>query len=113
MNTELRESIKVTREELTLLRFAFDLETERMQVEAVNKKYDVNNELINSEPVRLIFRNERYKKARDFCLAVNANTPERILNMLLRKLEIDRKLSDNTLCESLPEGVLPHRGIKK
>ncbi len=106
MKTELKKSITPVREKLTLLRFAFDNETKKMQVEAVNKKYNADDEIINSEPVRLIFRDEKYIKAKDFCL--DSGTPDKILHMLLRKLEIDRKLTSGDLCEPLPDEVPPY-----
>lgn len=112
MKTELNEIIKPKKEELILLRFVFDDEVEKMQVEALSQKYNVKGELINSESVRLIFRNDDYTKAKEFCLAVDVDTTAKIINMLLRKIEIDRKLKSNTLCDSLPEGVPPYRKEK-
>jgi len=106
MKTEIKQTIQVASEKIEILRFAFDAEVKKMQVEAVNKKYNAAGELINKEPIRLLFRDERYKKAIDFCL--NANMADKVLQMLLRKLEIDRKLPKEALCDPLPEGVPPY-----
>lgn len=106
MKIDLKKPIEVVKEKLVLLRFAFDNESRKMQVEARNEKYNSDGELIDSEPIRLTFRNEKYAKAQDF---LGMNSFDKILNMLLRKLEIDRKLEDSTLCNSLPEDVPPYK----
>lgn len=105
MKTILKKSIKVAEERIELLRFAFDNESRKMQIEARNEKYNNDGELIDSEPIRLTFRNEKYAKAKDF---LGMNSFDKILNMLLRKLEIDRKLEDNVLCDPLPQGIPPY-----
>jgi hypothetical protein len=109
MKIEIKELIRPAREELVLVRFSFDNEIGKMQVEALNRKYNDAGELIGSEPIRLLFRGERFIKARDF--SVPPETSEKILQMVLRKLEIDRKYSDGSLCDALPEGVPPYPAL--
>jgi len=106
MKTEIKQTIQVASEKIEILRFAFDEEVKKMQVDAINNKYNSVGELINKEPIRLLFRDRKYKKAMDFCL--NSNMADKVLQMLLRKLEIDRKLSEGSLCDPLPEGVPPY-----
>lgn len=106
MQVKIKETIQPAREELILLRFAFDYETKKMQIEAVNKKYNTAGDVINSEPVKLLFRSEQHENAKEFCLV--GDMESKILWMLLRKLEIDRKLASGILCDPLPEGVPPY-----
>lgn len=105
MKQELDKVLSPTKEEITLLRFSLDLEKEKIQIEGISKKYNIDNGLINSESLYLIFRDENYAGTKNFILSGNIESNN--LRLLLRKLEIDRDLAEGDLCEPLPSGVGP------
>lgn len=108
MNVLLNKSIQPAKERIALLRFSIDVETQKIQIEGRSEKYDTDEHLINTEPVRLIFRDEDYSSALQYLL--KNNTMGNAIHLLLRKLEIDRCLPNNTLCGSLPKNVPPYKG---
>lgn len=107
MNVLLNKSIQPSKERIILLRFNVDIETQKIQIEGRSEKYDTEGHLINTESVRLLFRDKDYLSA--LAYFSSNNILDNAIYLLLRKLEIDRCLPDNTLCEPLPENVPPYK----
>ena len=107
MEKQINKPIQVASEKLILIRFMFDNEVKKIHIEARNEQYNADGIMINTEPVYLLFRDIKYEKAKSFCTQGNIETS--IIHMLLKKLEIDRHLVNDTLCDSLPEGVPPYK----
>lgn len=109
MKTILNENLKTVTEEVEVLRFSIDLESKKINIQGINKKYNLNNNLINSEFVSLVFRgDDKFNEARKFILC--DNSLENMLQLLIKKLEIDRHLEDGVLCDALPPNCPPYKG---
>lgn len=102
---DLAKPIIPTKESLSLLRFGIDNETKKVSIEGVSTKYDAENNEINRESIRLRFRDEKFEIVKNFITGKSAE--DSFLHLLLRKLEIDRKLPEKTLCEIIPEELSP------
>ena len=110
MTHDLAKPIIPVKESLSLVRFGVDNETKKVSIEGISIKYDAEDNAINKEPIRLKFRDEKFEIVKKF---INGKSVEdSFLHLLLRKLEIDRKLSEKTLCDIIPNELSPFGEIK-
>jgi hypothetical protein len=80
--------IKPAREELKLVRFMFDEESKKTQLEAANNKYNSLGKLMSSEPIRLCFRGEEYENIKQRCFK---NLGDEMLQLFVEKIKKDRE----------------------